>query len=128
MINVENSSALLPADTFTTKEMLSIEPKTMCYYDITKVVMGGGINIFKIKYIQFIITYEVGKGFAKLINRQGMFEILETFKKKVPQFIRPDFKEIQSSVSGILSFKMVILKKLITMKSIQRKGKRFRKY
>ena len=55
----------------------------MCCDDITKVVMGGGLNIFKVtgsinKYIQSIITDDVDKGFVNSINRQGVFEILET--------------------------------------------------
>ena len=52
--------------------------------NITKVVMGCGIGIFKgtgylDKYLQSIIIYEVEKGFAKSSNRQGVVEILETF-------------------------------------------------
>ena len=59
----------------------------MCCYDITEVVMSGGHNIFKgtgspEKYIRSMITDEVDKGFTKSSNRQGVFEILETFKKK----------------------------------------------
>ena len=69
----------------------------MCCDDIKKVVISGGINIFKeagplYKYVRSIITDEFDKGFLKSSNRQVVFEILETFKKQVLQFIRPYFK------------------------------------
>ena len=69
----------------------------MCCDDITKVVIGSRLNIFKVtgsldKYVRSIITDEIGKSFAKSSNRQGVFEILEMFKKQVRQFIRPNFK------------------------------------
>ena len=47
LMNVEKSVALIPADKFTKKETLFVEPKTMCCDNITKVLMGGGLNIFK---------------------------------------------------------------------------------
>ena len=50
--------------------------------DITKVVMGSGINVFKVtgfidKYVRLFITDEVDKYFATSCNSQGVFEILE---------------------------------------------------
>ena len=59
----------------------------MCCDDITKVVLGGGINIFKgtgspEKCVRLMITDEFEKGFAKSSNRQGVFEIIETFKNE----------------------------------------------
>ena len=64
-----------------------VETETMCCDEITKVVMGGGINIFKgtgslENYVRTIITDEADKCFAKSSNRQGVFEIIETFKNK----------------------------------------------
>ena len=74
----EKSAALLPPDTVTKKETLFVEPETMCCDDITKVVIGGGINIFKVtgslnKYIRSMINNEVEQDFAKSSNMQGMF-------------------------------------------------------
>ena len=63
-----------------------VEPKTMCCYDITEVVMSGGHNIFKgtgslDKYVWSFIADEVKKGFSTSSNSQGVFEILDTFLK-----------------------------------------------
>ena len=72
--------------------MLFVEPETMFCDDITKVVMGSGINVFKVtgylnKYVRFFITDEVDKCFATSCNSQVVLEILEILKKQVPQFI-----------------------------------------
>ena len=63
-MNVEMAAALMPADKFTKKETLFIEPKTMYCDYITKVAIVSGLNIFKgtgsiEKYVRSIITDEV---------------------------------------------------------------------